>query len=99
MTEPVTPPPLSGMRRPPVVKTPTATTPLPVISHQDSIEDLGRKGPQFLTMTRADFAAYEYLLRQREAKEWIESVTKEKVSDEDFWKGTADGIVLCKLGR
>ena len=69
---------------------------LPGTADTAPIDDLGRKGPQFLTMTRADFAAYEYLLRQTEAKEWIESVLKEKL-DDDFWKAMADGTVLCKL--
>src|SRR5690349_17125487 len=91
----MTDPTPSGMRRPPVIKAP----PIAVAPPQDSIEDLGKKGPQFLTMTRADFAAYEYLLRQKEAKEWIELVTKEKFAEEDFWKLCADGIVLCKLGK
>jgi len=61
-----------------------------------SIEDIGRKGPQFLTMTRADFAAYEYLCRVSEARAWIEEIIKEKL-DDDFWKALADGTVLCKL--
>lgn len=60
-------------------------------------EAFGRKGPQFLTMTRADFAAYEYLCRQAEAKEWIENVIGETLPDEDLWKSLGNGIVLCKL--
>jgi len=63
-----------------------------------NLEDVGRKGPQFLTMTRADYAAYEYLCRQIEAKEWIENILQEKL-DEDFWKATADGTVLCRMAN
>jgi len=63
-----------------------------------NLEDIGRKGPQFLTMGRADFAAYEYLCRQTEAKEWVEKILQEKI-DEDFWKATADGTILCRLAN
>ncbi len=63
-----------------------------------NLDDLGRKGPQFLTMGRAEFAAYEYLCRQTEAKEWIETIFQEKV-DDDFWKALADGVLLCKLSN
>jgi Ras GTPase-activating-like protein IQGAP2/3 len=69
---------------------------------QDSVkasEEFGRKGPQFLTMTRADFAAYEYLCRQAEAKEWIEAVTGETLESPDLWKSLGNGVVLCKLAN
>ena len=60
-------------------------------------DEFGRKGPQFLTMTRADFAAYEYLCRQAEAKEWIENILAEKLEENDLWKSLGNGVVLCKL--
>ena len=82
--------PTTGVRRPPVRA--------PQKEDFDPIEELGRKGPQFLTMTRADFAAYEYLTRQSEAREWIETILNEKL-EEDFWRALADGIILCRLGK
>lgn len=64
---------------------------------ESGADTFGKKGPQFLTMTRADYNAYEYLCRQAEAKEWIEAVLGEKLPDADLYKSLADGIALGKL--
>lgn len=49
--------------------------------------------------TRADFAAYEYLCRQSEAKEWVETIIGEKFPENDLWKCLGDGVALCKLAN
>lgn len=62
-------------------------------------DQLGRKGTQkFITMARVDFAAYEFLCRQYEVKQWIEKSLGETL-DEDFWLAVGDGIALCKLAN
>jgi len=58
----------------------------------------GKQGPKFLTMTRADYNAYEYLCRQAEAKEWIEAVLGESLGEEkDVYKLLGNGVTLCRL--
>jgi len=58
----------------------------------------GKQGPKFLTMTRADYNAYEYLCRQAEAKEWIEAIIGESLGEEkDAYKLLGNGVVLCRL--
>lgn len=69
------------------------------MSNNLSTDGMGRRGPQFLTMTRADFAAYEYLVRQSEAKEWIEEIIQEKLPESDLANALHDGVVLCKLAN
>jgi hypothetical protein len=60
----------------------------------------GKKGTQrFLTMARADLSAYNYLVSQYEARQWIENSIGEKL-DEDFWvavAGTYDIFIQIKL--
>lgn len=60
-------------------------------------ETFGKKGQHFMTMTRADYRAYEYLCRQAEAKEWIEAVLGRTLPDPDLYKSLADGTILCEL--
>jgi Ras GTPase-activating-like protein IQGAP2/3 len=74
----------------------------PALQKQASVrgtDEFGRKGPQFLTMTRADFAAYEYLCRQAEAKEWIETILGKQLPDADLWKSLGNGVILCELAN
>lgn len=42
------------------------------------------------------FKAYEFLCRQREAREWIEEVTGETFAQDDFLDNLKNGILLCK---
>jgi len=60
-------------------------------------DDKGQLRP--MTMTRNEFAAYEYLCRQTEARKWIEAVTSEKLTESDFHKALMDGVFLCKVGN
>lgn len=48
-------------------------------------------------MSRAEYAAYEFLCRQAECKGWMEAVINETLPDKDLHKSLGDGIFLIKL--
>lgn len=56
----------------------------------------GGGGMKQFTMTRSDFAAYEYLCRQNEAKKWLEAILNETV-EADLSKSLSDGVLLCRV--
>eukprot|EP00033_Pygsuia_biforma_P002333 GCRY01002581.1.p1 GENE.GCRY01002581.1~~GCRY01002581.1.p1 ORF type:complete len:421 (+),score=92.25 GCRY01002581.1:157-1419(+) len=55
------------------------------------------KNAQNMTLSRIDLAASEYLLRQKELRNWLSVVMDDEDLPEDLHLALSDGVFLCRL--
>lgn len=72
-----------------------------VVTNNKTHAPLKRDKNVNIDVSIAEQRAYEFLVRQQEAKEWIEEVIGEKMppGTANFSDNLRDGVVLCKLGQ